>query len=103
VNLQEADLRAANLRKAHLEGAYLQRADLREADLRGTHLQGADLREAKLQGAHFHGAELCDVKLAEEQCKFMSGARFENCKDVSQTLDHLADTSDIHDHDWQLQ
>jgi len=101
--LQEADLRAANLQKAHLERANLQRADLREADLRGTHLQGADLRKAKLQGAHFHGAELCNVELDEEQRKFISGAKFENCKDVSQTLDHLADTLDKHDHDWQLQ
>jgi uncharacterized protein YjbI with pentapeptide repeats len=118
-NLQDADLRAANLKKAQLEGANLQRADLREADLSGTDLQRADLRGAKLQGAHFHGAELCgaklqgahfhraelsNVELTDVQKELMSsGARFENCPDVSQTLDPLRDTSDEHPHDWQLQ
>ncbi len=108
VNLQGADLRAANLQKACLEETCLQGADLREADLRWTDLQGADLREAKLrgtnlQGANLQGARLCGANLTDDQRTMASGARFENCEDVPQTLDHPADPSDGHNHDWQLQ
>jgi len=93
VNLQGADLRAANLQKACLEETCLQGADLREAKLRGTNLQGANLQ----------GARLCGANLTDDQRTMASGARFENCEDVPQTLDHPADPSDGHNHDRQLQ
>ncbi len=48
IDLQEADLRRANL----------QGADLYEADLRRANLQEADLREANLQGANLSRADL---------------------------------------------
>jgi hypothetical protein len=72
-DLQEADLREADLsaaylfmadlNRAHLNGAYLiaadlSRTDLREADLSGAHLQAADLTLADLREADLGGADL---------------------------------------------
>lgn len=59
-NLNDADLRGANL-----GGADLRRADLREADLGGAGLIGANLGEADLHGANLFGADLREVDLFE--------------------------------------
>jgi hypothetical protein len=52
-NLQNADLRGADLWNAKLQGA-----DLQGAKLQGADLQGADLWNAKLRGANLWGANL---------------------------------------------
>jgi uncharacterized protein YjbI with pentapeptide repeats len=62
-NLQEADLWRANLQEANLRVAKLQKADMGEAvlqrvDLMGANLQGADLGGADLHGADMWGADL---------------------------------------------
>jgi len=57
-NLQDADLKGANL-----QGAYLQGADLKGANLQGAYLQGADLQDADLKGANLRGANLQDANL----------------------------------------
>ena len=89
-----ADMRGANLRRAHLIGADLLRANfqaadmrdadlrqakflgstMRKADLRGADLRGADLREADLQGADLRGADLRGVDLHRTD---LGGARLE--------------------------
>jgi hypothetical protein len=53
VNLKEADLR-----EAHLKGAYLPWANLKGADLSLAHLEGADLSSANLKGADLIAARL---------------------------------------------
>ena len=63
VNLRGADLRDANLTEANLENANLKVADLRDAklirvNLRGVDLTEADLRKASLTGANLSGADL---------------------------------------------
>ena len=72
-NLCEADLRRAKLWEANLYGADLRRAILSEADLREANLREADLREADLSGANLeranleranlYGANLCEADL----------------------------------------
>ena len=67
-NLEDADLRRANLSGAHLQGANLQDADLRraeleEARLQVANLQDADLRRAELEGARLQAANLQDADL----------------------------------------
>lgn len=57
-NLVWAHLDMSDLSNAHLGGAYLVRASLDGAVLKGTHLQGADLSEALLTGADLSGARL---------------------------------------------
>ena len=54
-DLQDTDLRGANLREAQLQGADLRGVDLREADLQGANLRGANLRWADLRGAKIDG------------------------------------------------
>lgn len=53
LDLTSTDLRKANLRGVHLEGADLQYANLGEADLREAHLEGTKLNHAHLEGANF--------------------------------------------------
>ncbi len=72
-NLENADLRGAdlvlanlkdaNLFSADLEGANLLYADLEGADLRDANLKGASLRKADLFGADLRGANLIDANL----------------------------------------
>jgi uncharacterized protein YjbI with pentapeptide repeats len=50
-DLEEADLRGADLKRSDLEEAVLSGADLSTSDLRGAKLRGADLRGANLEGA----------------------------------------------------
>ena len=73
INLQGADLRAANLSHAKLDDADLRDADLRgailyqtdfiQADLRGADLEGAFLFETELTGADLRGANLKHANL----------------------------------------
>jgi Pentapeptide repeats (8 copies) len=68
-NLSEADLRRAKLGGANLRGANLDRADLfdanlQEADLRDANLGGANLDAANLSGANLGGANLIGANLS---------------------------------------
>jgi len=68
INLQEAILQNANLRKAKLWGANLQEANLRFASLQGAFLEDANLQRAKLwyaelQKTNLVGANLQKVEL----------------------------------------
>jgi uncharacterized protein YjbI with pentapeptide repeats len=58
LDLSEADLASANLRKAELTRAYLREANLRGADLTQGCLRRANLRGANLVEADLHGADL---------------------------------------------
>jgi len=58
VNLQNANLQGAYLRKANLQEAYLS-----EANLQGAWLNGANLQEAWLLGANLQGADLSGANL----------------------------------------
>jgi len=67
-DLEEADLRGADLKRSDLEEAVLSGADLSISDLRGAKLRGADLRGANLEGAdlmeaNFKRADLEGVDL----------------------------------------
>jgi uncharacterized protein YjbI with pentapeptide repeats len=68
ISLRHADLNDENLRIADLRGA-----DLRDADLSDADLSGADLREANLSGADLSGANLSDANLRAAD---LSGANF---------------------------
>ena len=67
-NLQNADLRSANLWNANLQGADLWNANLWNANLQGAdlwnaNLQGADLWNANLWNANLQGADLWNANL----------------------------------------
>jgi uncharacterized protein YjbI with pentapeptide repeats len=67
-NLQSAHLRGVNLQMAilwgaNLRGAILERSNLLGANLREVNFQGADLRAADLQGADLQGANLQEAHL----------------------------------------
>jgi uncharacterized protein YjbI with pentapeptide repeats len=62
-NLEDRDLRGANLRLAQLGGSQLSRADLRGADLRSAFLGGAVLTNARLEGASLKSATLIEATL----------------------------------------
>ncbi len=64
-NLQEADLRRANLQEARLSFANLQEADLGDANLQGAGLSLANLREAGLVDANLQEADLLLANLQE--------------------------------------
>jgi len=57
-NLQNADLRSANLEDANLSGAYLRFVNLQGAFLKGAIIRSANLVDANLQGAVMEGADL---------------------------------------------
>jgi Pentapeptide repeats (8 copies) len=64
------DLRGANLREAHLDGAYLRATDLSMTNLRGAYLNcanlvRADLTDANLTGCRIHGVSAWGLKLSE--------------------------------------
>jgi hypothetical protein len=61
--LKKANLRRADLREAHLEKAHLEEADLRDAQLEGAHLERAYLCGTQLEGAHLHGLQ--DTRLPD--------------------------------------
>ena len=62
-NLYDANISGANLRDARLRDADLREADLSEADLRGARLLGADLRKADLSEADLRDARLKNADL----------------------------------------
>jgi hypothetical protein len=61
--LTKAVLRRTSLRDADLSGADLRRSDLRDVDLTGARLLGANLGEAQLAGAMMRGADLTGAHL----------------------------------------
>jgi hypothetical protein len=63
-NLRDAHLDGAYLTRTHLEGADLKDAHLEQADLWGAHLEGANLRGAHLEGADLRGAHLEGIDLS---------------------------------------
>ena len=63
VNLSEADLSHANLRRADLTGANLMNANLCSCDLRGATLVGANLRCADLNRCDLLGSRLMHANL----------------------------------------
>ena len=63
-NLENADLRLANLIGANLKGANLRGADLSRANLRRANLEGADLRNATLLSTNLPGANLKEADLS---------------------------------------
>ena len=97
-NLQNVELRIANLEGANLGGANLEGAnlvgadlgvadlslaDLSLADLEGTDLEGANLGVANLRGANLRGANLeganlvdADLTLADLNGAYLTGAIF---------------------------
>ncbi len=69
VNLENADLRKANLvginlQRANLKGANLEKVDFQNADLTGANLSNANLEEAKLDVANLKGAILVKANLS---------------------------------------
>jgi hypothetical protein len=62
-NLDDASLVGAKLGDATLAGATLRRADLTGADLRAANLTGADLDGAVLRGADLSHAQVVDARL----------------------------------------
>jgi uncharacterized protein YjbI with pentapeptide repeats len=67
LDLRDADLRGAHLDGARLQDAILVGAQLQDAGLGGAQLQGANLRGAQLQGANLRGAQLQGVVLQDAQ------------------------------------
>ena len=72
-DLEEANLRGANLNRADLEEANLSGANLREANLMEAKLRGADLRGANLGGAYF---DRTDLKRADLEGAYLREAIF---------------------------
>jgi uncharacterized protein YjbI with pentapeptide repeats len=73
-SLAGAELRAANLKHAHLEGAVLLGANLEEADLFDAYLEGinlgrAHLERANLKHAYLQGADLFEAHLEKADLK----------------------------------
>ena len=69
LDLQEVDLRGANLDEAHLEKALLRRAHLEGADLLEANMEEALLRDAHLEGAFLDGANLVGAHLVRANLK----------------------------------
>jgi hypothetical protein len=83
LDLQEVDLRKANLAGAHLERANLAGAHLEGANLSGAHLERArlahaHLKRANLSGAHLEGAILNGAHLERAYLNgaYLKGALF---------------------------
>lgn len=64
-DLRYADLECADLRTANLKGADLEAADLRYANLKYADLEGAKLRCANLKGANLQDEDLRSANLEE--------------------------------------
>src|SRR6266536_841925 len=91
-NLSEVDLKGANLSKANLGGADLRRANLGGADLNGANLYeanlgGADLTSANLTSVDLTGANLSDADLHDANLSRtilvetdLKGATLTNCQ-----------------------
>jgi uncharacterized protein YjbI with pentapeptide repeats len=68
-NLSKAQLPGADLLSAHLQGANLSNAQLQGAQLSQAFLQGADLSDAQMQGADFSRADLRGTRLKYAQAQ----------------------------------
>jgi uncharacterized protein YjbI with pentapeptide repeats len=82
VDLRSADLHGVRLQQAiligtQLEGANLDHAQLQEAYLSVAQLQGAILTYAQLQGAYLNGAKLEEATLSDAQ---LQGANLSNAQ-----------------------
>lgn len=64
-DLREANLTEADLSNANLEGVDLRKANLRKANLSNANLKRADLREAVLYDAYLDRANLEDANLSD--------------------------------------
>ena len=85
----EPDLQNANLRRAQLHGVVLNQAQLQGAKLRGAQLQNAYLNSAQLQGANLSAAQLqnaylrgaqlqkADLSIAQLQEALLRGAQLQ--------------------------
>ena len=83
LNLNGADLRAANLSYANLHGAKLSNADLSYAELHSTILSNAELRRAKLSNADLKNAtdlSNADLNNSELPNADLSNANLRNAK-----------------------
>jgi hypothetical protein len=76
MNLESADLRAADLREVNFFGSNLRYADLRGASVQGANFQRATLYGAKLQGVEAYRADFrnCDLRLANFGGAYTDGA-----------------------------
>jgi Pentapeptide repeats (8 copies) len=88
-HLEGAILWGAHLESAHLGGAHLQGANLVYAHLELVHLGGAHLQGAHLRGAHLHGAGLKGANLegAHLQGTNLVGAHLEGANLVGAHLE----------------
>ena len=75
--VQQPDLRSANLSEVDLNGANLSKADLGGADLTSANLTSVDLTGANLSDADLHDANLSRTILVETDLK---GATLTNCQ-----------------------
>src|SRR5262249_35658285 len=87
--LVEARLTDADMAAVRLDGAYLGGAHLENADLSGAYLEGAYLHKAKMDGASLHGARTLNaVGLSRELRAQANLAKAE--ADAEAEDDHLA-------------
>ncbi len=79
VQMQDALLVGADVRRTELQGADLSFAQLQGAELKGAQLQGADLSGAELQGVDLSFAQLqgVDLSFAQLQGADLSGAELQ--------------------------
>jgi hypothetical protein len=64
--MQNADFRDADLRRANVDGSLMNGANLSNADLRGVSFKDCDLRGTNLAGADLRGADLTRARLWKE-------------------------------------
>jgi uncharacterized protein YjbI with pentapeptide repeats len=95
-SLSGVHLEGATLREAHLEGAWLYNAHLERAELSEAHLQGAQLPGAQLQGANLKGAQLQRANLKGAQ---LQGANLDGAVLVTARADEA--TSWPSGFDWR--
>jgi uncharacterized protein YjbI with pentapeptide repeats len=87
--LNDADMSGINLSNAKLRFAVMRRTELSNANLSGAKLRGADLRAAVLRGADLSGAYLGNAKLRRAD---LSGADLSNADltDVDLSIANLS-------------
>jgi hypothetical protein len=92
VETEGVDLKEANLRGWHLEGAFLMKANLEKANLTEAHLEGAFVRMAYLKKAELYMAHLekADLRMAHLERVNSREAHLENA-DLSEANLEMAD------------